>query len=228
MASLEEGRIGGYNIYTKFKELIAQDRIAVREMHKQTATRQTFFHFWATSNYADPFIMDKDDRRFFVARVESPKKPISYYIEFRKNRDRYVGALHKFFNAYEIRDLDGADISDEFAGMHPPTTRAKEQIIEDTKPDIQAELEQLIQDKIVVITKELARKIRFEDNHYKCTGQFIGRLLTEQGHDTGGKRKFDGEEFRYRIIDRIKWGAMSYDEQTKELLKELNKTDGVF
>lgn len=121
----------------KIKPYISEDYIEIREMYKDSYTIKNYMNFVATTNSVHPLLLAEDDRRFMI--VESPAKP--------KDKDYYI-KLVKYFeeSANEILWLlQNRDIEKFYPGARPPLTDIKKEMIQNSKPELQALIEELME-----------------------------------------------------------------------------------
>lgn len=116
----------------RLKQLITQKMLRVNVKHVREYQVPAVANFMFTSNHPDAFFLEDTDRRFFIHEVTLPPLPMTFYDGYStwyQSRRGQAALLHELLRT----DLTGFDP----AGP-APSSRAKDEMIEDNKSDLAA------------------------------------------------------------------------------------------
>lgn len=212
------------------KKLITQRELRVNGKYVPSYVVPDCINYYFTSNHADSFFLEDDDRRFFIHEVKVGSMPEDFYQEYMLWLDS--GGSEAVFDHLLKLDLG------EFNPAAPAfVTTAKERMIADVQSDLGAWVRQLLATpnhvlrvgEVVVpgdlfTSKEL---LQFYDpaGRTGTTANGLGRELRRAGVNQvcEGKpiRLADGSQGRYSAVRHIdKWMEASATEVTAYLDKQ--------
>jgi Bifunctional DNA primase/polymerase, N-terminal/Family of unknown function (DUF5906) len=126
---MQSGRL---EVANKLKPWITQDRVRAQEKHQPFAPVRTPYLVLATSNFDVPIYARDDDRRWFIVRTTSERRPASYYVDLFGNGLAEAAA----FKGWLLRrDLSGFN-----AGGKAPMTAGKLELIEGSRTPLADEI----------------------------------------------------------------------------------------
>lgn len=106
-----------------------------------------------TSNHPDAFHLDDADRRFFVWEITGDRKPNEFYDKFIEWRDTCGGL------AALMDHLKKVDLTDFIPKGNAPMTEAKQEMIRQSKSDVERWLSDALEDRasaIAIFGKEIS------------------------------------------------------------------------
>lgn len=111
------------------KKLITQQEVRINIKHQPSYTIPDVINYMWTSNRAAAFLLDEQDRRFFIHRVDVKPLPIEFYVDYHKWLDG-GGAAHVLDY---LLNLDLADFNPHAPAMH---TAAKIEMTNAARSDL--------------------------------------------------------------------------------------------
>ena len=127
----------------KLKQLITGKTVFVNEKYRVARERMNRMNFLFTSNHSDAFHLELHDRRFFVWSIDAAPKDGAFYDRFVKWRDSADG-LSALMQHLKQVDLDGFN-----PHGHAPVTKAKVEMVEYSKTDLERWLSDTIVDEFI-------------------------------------------------------------------------------
>jgi hypothetical protein len=124
---------GNRRVANVLKTMISRERLEINTKHVAQYFTRDCINYLFTSNSPDAFLLDEDDRRFFVHEVVSKPMADSFYIEltaWRKSERGRQALMHYMMNV--------VDCSGFIPTARPPMTRAKQEMIEMTRTDLES------------------------------------------------------------------------------------------
>lgn len=126
------------SIMDELKGLITNDEMRINIKYVPEYTIRSCINFLFTSNNPDAFLISEADRRFFVHEIEGQPLPTEFYTReydpWYKSADGIAALLHYFLNL----DLEGYEPK-----ARAPMTRAKREMIEDSRTSLESWLAEL-------------------------------------------------------------------------------------
>jgi len=121
--------LGRLEFMNLLKPKITEDRTEVNEKYMTAFEQPNVYNFLLLTNHPDSIILDRDDRRYFV--IHSPAKPEgpAYYTTLWNELESHPGRI--------LDHLCGRDLSDFNPNSHAPGTRARREMIEQSKSSLQ-------------------------------------------------------------------------------------------
>ncbi|WP_296892366.1 DUF5906 domain-containing protein [Thiobacillus sp.] len=130
----------------KLKHLITGTTIFVNEKFQPALELTNCVNFLFTSNHPDAFHLDDADRRFFVWEITGGRKPNEFYDDFIDWRDKRGGL------AALMEHLQRIDLTGFQPKGNAPMTEAKEEMIRQSKSDVERWLSDALEDGASVIS----------------------------------------------------------------------------
>lgn len=155
------------------KPYITDSTMLIEQKHKDPRNRSLYCNILLLSNNPYHAIRIEDnDRRFWVYQVEQDAKEQAYY-------DRLFAWLETDGPAHLLAWVLAQPIKDFNPGLAPPMTKAKREMIKNSKPLYEALIEEAIEDatgvfKHDILTSDLVQA------HFERTGKQLG--VREIGH----------------------------------------------
>jgi len=200
---------GRLELMNKLKPIITERTAIIREMYTPPYEQPNRFNLLCFTNHKDAIVIDETDRRYCIlASPADPQKP-DYYRELFGRLKTEAGELAGW--------LGERTISESFnAKGHAPMTNAKRELIEDSKPNLEAWIEEAIGAREwpfnvdIVSPTEIAKvcqKLGFKLHDPRS----IGRALKRIGAEQLGRMRSEGEErvYLYAIRNVAMYQAMS-------------------
>jgi len=129
----------------KLKHLITGTTIFVNEKFQPALELTNCANFLFTSNHPDAFHLDDSDRRFFVWEITGGRKPNEFYDNFIEWRDKR-GGLPALMD-----HLQRVDLTDFLPKGNAPMTDAKQEMIRQSKSDVERWLGDTLEDRVSAI-----------------------------------------------------------------------------
>jgi hypothetical protein len=131
----------------RLKNIISNKKVTVEEKFQIPYTIPDRANYFFTSNYPDAFILDEDDRRFFVHEIEAAPLSNQAYSDYYAWLDQGGGAsaLFDFLLNYPLGDFDPY--------ARPPMTAAKAEMIQLGHTDVRRWIEEVKLDPAAVLNR---------------------------------------------------------------------------
>lgn len=217
------------------KKEITQENVQINVKYLPTYSVPDCINYYLTSNRSNAFYVEEQDRRYFVHEVRLGKLPAVFYTKYHEwlNSDGPSALLH------HAQTRDYGDFSPY---LSPPTTRDKQEMINNTKSELDLWLTELREEphgKLKLGQMELTRDLWtprelmefFEtDRHGRpCAVNTMGLRLREyfQPAADGGTIKPNGKSERFYIIrNESKWLRANRDALKKHIQQHRAKEQG--
>ncbi len=215
------------------KKLITQDTLRVNVKYVPSFTVPDRINYLFTSNHADVFFLEDDDRRFFIHEVLVGPLEQAFYLDYfgRKGKPGWLdsGGSAAVFDWMLRRDLSKFDPAARAFG-----TKAKDRMIADTQSDLGGWCRALLADPDDILrmgqvpsSRDLwtsAELLILYDPMGKTgtTANGLGRELKR----AGAKQVADGQPIRgpqgsqgryYAVRELVKWAKASHAECTNHI-----------
>lgn len=118
--------VGRRDLVDKLKQLITDEYIPVRHMHKEERYIKATAAMIFISNYDNPIVLDRGDRRFGVFKTFRSPKSKEYYTKLWQWTDSNLGSIKNYLSRIDLSKFDP---------RNPPMTFAKEVLIKDSDYD---------------------------------------------------------------------------------------------
>ena len=150
----------------RLKHLITGDKMFIHEKYQVGREAQNRLNFMFTSNHPNAFHLEIHDRRFFVVAIDSLPKPAEYYKSFADWRDA-PGSMDALMD--HLLTLDMTDFN---PNADAPLTRAKLEMVEQSKTETESWLTDLLTDECIDghLGSEVVAINDLVDRHNKETG----------------------------------------------------------
>lgn len=116
------------------KTMITREQVEINIKHVPQYFTRDCINYYFTSNSPDAFLLDENDRRFFVHEVPGHPLPEEFYTEFfvpwRKSEKGRRAMMHYLLNE--------VDCSDYNPMARPPVTESKREMIRLTRTDLES------------------------------------------------------------------------------------------
>lgn len=213
------------------KNMITQLELRLNPKYIPSYTVPDCINYYFTSNHADAFFLDDDDRRMFVHEVKSAPMDEEFYMDYMLWLDSGgAEAVFDYLLKVNVEDFNPAG--------HAYMTNAKKRMISDVQSDLGSWVRRLINDpdsvlKVgeVVVRKDLFTNrelLEFYDPTHRTgtTANGLGRELRRAGVEMvcDGKpiKGTDGSERYYAIRNADDW----LDADEKKILDHLKAWTG--
>jgi Family of unknown function (DUF5906) len=130
----------------RLKHMITGDTIQVNEKYQPAIALKNRLNFLFTSNHPDAFFLETFDRRFFVWEIPAERLPDEFYADFVDWRDNRGGSEALFDH---FRTLDLSEFNPKAAA---PMTKAKQEMIDTSRSDLERWLCELRDDCELAVT----------------------------------------------------------------------------
>ena len=127
----------------KLKQMITGGTLFVNEKFRPAVECKNQMNFIFTSNHPDAFHLETTDRRFFVLSVDKSPLSAEFYDKFvawRNSESGLAALMHHLLNV----DLTGFD-----PHGHAPVTRAKTEMVEHSKTELERWLNDALTDEYI-------------------------------------------------------------------------------
>lgn len=114
----------------RLKALITQDRIRVNIKYVPVYEAEDVLNYYFTSNHPDAFVVEDNDRRFFIHEAPAAPKPREFYRRYDKwyKSEEGAAALFDYFLNLDLGDFDPHD--------RAPMTDSKLEMIANSKSEL--------------------------------------------------------------------------------------------
>jgi hypothetical protein len=212
------------------KKLITQKKLRINIKYVPTYEVPDVINYYFTSNHADAFFLDDDDRRHFIHEVVCSPLDEAFYAEYDLWLDS-DGAAAVFDYLLKL------DLGDFNPAAPAFRTAAKERMINDVQSDLGGWVRKLLQDpdsvlrlgniklsKDLYTNKELL-ELYDPDRRTGTTANGLGRELRRAGiQQVNGGRPLktpDGNDRFYAVRAAEKWMAASVDDLVCHVTQQL-------
>ena len=202
----------------RLKHLITGDTMFVHEKYQVARHVPNLLNFMFTSNHPDAFHLEIHDRRSFVWSIDALPKSAEFYKEFVSWRDSPEGISALMEHLLKV-DLSGFDPCG-----HAPMTKAKGEMVEQSKTEIERWLtDVLTEDYIdhhlgadIVSLNDLVERYHREAGNGKTNTTALGKALRrqcafQQKRVSAGKNRINVLSLRrhdhWRDQDGTDWSA---------------------
>lgn len=106
------------------KHLITGETVHINQKYKPVYTLPNLANFFFTTNHPDAFLLDIDDRRYFIIEIDRPPPPPEFFAAYDawlKSPEAAPALFHYFLNDVDTRDFNPR-------GRAPVTTAKQEMI----------------------------------------------------------------------------------------------------
>lgn len=192
----------------RLKHLITGATIHVNEKHQPALEMPNSMNFLFTSNHPDAFYLEDTDRRFFIWEIAGARKPDAFYEHFVDWRDN-KGGLSILMDHLLKLDLTGF-----LPKGNAPVTEAKEEMIRESKSDVERYLEDTLGDPLsvkAVFGKEVATLDEItetyrRERHCRMTTTAMSKAL-RRGHVLVKRRATTscGRKMLVSLANHEKW-----------------------
>lgn len=124
----------------RLKFLITGSTISVNEKNQPAIELANCANFLFTSNHADAFYLEDADRRYFIWEIVADRKPNEFYERFVDWRDKHGGLAALMDHLLKI------DSSGFKPKANAPITQAKQEMIRQSKSDLERWLGEVLED----------------------------------------------------------------------------------
>lgn len=214
-----------YKFYNTIKPFLSDTEVEIREMYREPYSIKNYMNVLAYSNEELPIRMAKDDRRWYITKSPAERKPDDYY----KKLSEYL----KINAAYIMQWLLERDINNFNFGQHPKITKAKQIIIDESRPELDLWVEEKIKhatgifEKDIVCIAGIRMQLELEEARYrndtKITNKYLARLLRLNNAQVINKAIRIGENVNvYYIIRHLdKYIKHVNDNTITKIVKEI-------
>lgn len=145
---VEEIMTGGrLEVMNKLKPYITQRELRVLVKYERPYEIENAANFVFLTNYGNALRPDKDDRRYFIImNDQEPKAPAYYKHLYEWSKDNYGVILHWLLSR-DLRDFD--------QHARPPMTAGKRHMIDASRPELDAVIEDAIRDRLAPFEHDL-------------------------------------------------------------------------
>lgn len=121
------------------KSRISEESISINEKHVARYVLPAVINFYCTSNHANAFYLEPDDRRWFIYEVKSEKLPREFWDRYYAWRDSIgPSALFAHAQSYDFSGFDPFDV--------PPMTEDKRRMIASGRNELEEFIARLVVD----------------------------------------------------------------------------------
>lgn len=194
----------------KLKHLITGTTIFVNEKFQPALELANRVNFLFTSNHPDAFYLDDADRRFFIWEITGGRKPNEFYDRFIHWRDN-CGGLAALMEHLQRVDLTGFQPKG-----NAPMTAAKEEMIRQSKSDVERWLGDVLEDATSAISafgKEVSNLDEITETYNRqrrsrTTTTAVSRALRRH-HNNASRRVVTrfGRKQLCSLVNHDRWDA---------------------
>lgn len=213
------------------KKLITQREIRLNPKYIPSYTVPDVINYFFTSNHADAFFLEDDDRRHFIHEVKSSPMDEVFYVEYDLWLDSGgASAVFDYLLNYNIDDFNPA--------AHAFSTQAKQRMISDVQSDLgswvrrlKTDTESVLMIGNVVIKKDLFTnrellELYDVDRRTGTTANGLGREMKRAGFEMVNNgvpvRTALGTERLYAVRNRDAWMSAKLEQIVKYVESESN------
>jgi hypothetical protein len=151
----------------KLKVMITASTIHINEKYQPAVEMPNLMNFIFLSNHPDAVFMGDADRRFYVNEITSPRLTPAEASEFAFKRDNGgLAALHYWFRNLDVSGFDPK--------APAPMTVAKQQMIEDSRSDLESwAVDLLASDLIARMGREVVTANELASRYSAETGRTV-------------------------------------------------------
>jgi Domain of unknown function (DUF3854)/Family of unknown function (DUF5906) len=120
------------SLANSLKTMISREKLEINLKHIQAYFTRDCINYYFTSNSPDAFLLDENDRRFFIHEVLGKPLDDDFYVEFAKWRESDAGKralMHYLMNEVDCTGYNPT--------ARPPMTSAKADMISLTRTDLE-------------------------------------------------------------------------------------------
>jgi hypothetical protein len=182
---------GDTKVRNRLAQYITDDTLRINRKGMPTYDYENRMNFLFFSNYKDAAQLRKNDRRFFVWISGATPKPDSYYEQFN----------HWFFDQGGAEAVlwwaQNYDLSQHKPHVRPPSTEAKEEVIEASRGHVETVLSDLLaQHKHpfmcdLIVPSDVTEYLN-KHRSMRVTAKKLGEFLDESGGVKLGRRPVKG------------------------------------
>lgn len=211
--------------YNNLKPWLTEETCAAEEKHiatRQVVTPRGFVMF---SNHANATLLPPDDRRFFVVHSPMERQDQEYYNKLWNAVKNEAPAFKHF--------LLGLDLMDFAPSAPAPLTAAKAQLIDDSRPPIEAELRDMIESECFPFHRDLVRleeamtSVRIRHSS-QVRRQAVINAMKACGFEKLGQVPLDdGTKPRLWVVrNQSRWASSTAEEVRTEMRKPMKHSIG--
>lgn len=136
-------------IANALKRMITREKIEINIKHLPEYFTRDCINYYFTSNSPDAFLLDENDRRFFIHEMAGEPLPDEFYVAFDKWRRSDRGRQALMWHM-----VNGVDCEGFLHTAHAPMTQAKREMISMTRTDLESWLS-TIREEPEMLTRRL-------------------------------------------------------------------------
>lgn len=167
------------------RSMISREKLEINTKHVPQYFTRDCINYIFNSNSPDAFLMDEDDRRLFIHEVTVKPLPDEFWVAFNAWRKSEAGCramMHYFMNVVDCKGFNPT--------ARPPMTRAKQEMIEMTRTDLESWLTAIRNDPdhfcrkfgdCDLVTVPELMKAYDPQGQYRITAVTFARKLKELG-----------------------------------------------
>lgn len=139
LVALEELNLGsGIAVYNRLKALITSSTAVINVKYRPQREVPNYANFVFLSNLEAPIFIEQNDRRFFVIDTPAQPRPSEYWNDFYDWWQANLGVVKAYFDQIAFVDFEPKG--------HPPMTRAKERLMQQSETPLVQNLRELLED----------------------------------------------------------------------------------
>lgn len=140
---------GRLEVANSLKPMITQQFIRIEKKHAPSYEIENAAKFIGFTNHSVAAYVDQDDRRVFFLNSPAVARDRAYYDRLWEWSDENIGVIYRFLLDHDLRDFN--------PNSHAPMTEAKRQLIEDSRPPLDAELVEMIDQHVPPLHRDIVR-----------------------------------------------------------------------